>query len=77
MIWKDILQNLIIKEIKGLIMERTFYKRKHPIAKTVSKYFNTIFREESLEMIEFAREIEEFFEQEADRYLSQVEADFY
>jgi hypothetical protein len=57
-------------------MKRSYYKRKHPKFKEVARCFNTLFREESLEYIERANEIEEYFEQEADCLLSQVEADY-
>ncbi len=57
-------------------MKRSYLKRRHPKFKDIARYFNTLFREESLEYIERANEIEEFFEQEADRLLSEVEADY-
>ena len=59
---------------KGI--RRSYYKRKHPKFKEVARYFNTLFREESMEYIERANEIEEWFEQEADRLLSELDADF-
>lgn len=57
-------------------MKRSYYKRKHPKFKEVARYFNTLFRKESLEYIERANEMKEYFEQEADRLLSEVEADY-